>query len=59
MKQESDGSNLLLLKSTYTFKSLLGDFLGVKNGKIIFLVRHVYYLSLHNDSEDCYANCVR
>ena len=41
MKQESDGSNLSLLKSTYTFKFLLGDFLGVKNGKIIFLVRHL------------------
>lgn len=41
MKQESDGSNLSLLKSNYTFKPLLGDFLGVKNGKIIFLVRHL------------------
>lgn len=41
MKQESDGSNLSLLKSTYTFKPLLGDFLGVKNGKIIFLVRYL------------------
>lgn len=31
----------IIVKSTYTFKTLLGDFLGVKNGKIIFLVRHL------------------